>query len=215
MVEINLLKSLPKTKRNIKNRFQKKTKEEINEALKFDKMYFDGPRSYGYGGYKYDGRWIPVARDIKKHFNLKKGDKLLDVGCAKGFLVKDLCDIGIDAYGVDISKYALQNCMLEIKNKLSIASADNLTFDTSSFDCVISINTIHNLNKKNCIKALKEIMRVSKGKSFVQVDSYRNVKEKELFEKWVLTAKFHDYPDEWVKIFNSINYDGDWYWTLL
>ena len=105
--------------------------------------------------------------------------------------------------------------MLEIKNKLSIASADNLPFDTSSFDCVISINTIHNLNKKNCIKALKEIMRVSKGKSFVQVDSYRNVSEKELFEKWVLTAKFHDYPDKWIKIFNSINYDGDWYWTLL
>ena len=215
MVEINLLKSLPKTKRNIKNRFQKKTKEEVNEALKFDKMYFDGPRSYGYGGYKYDGRWIPVAQDIKKHFNLKKGDKLLDVGCAKGFLVKDLCDIGIDAYGVDISKYALQNSMLEIKNKLSIASADNLPFDTSSFDCVISINTIHNLNKKNCIKALKEIMRVSKGKSFVQVDSYRNESERELFEKWVLTAKFHDYPDKWIKIFNSINYDGDWYWTLL
>ena len=215
MAEVNLLKSLPSTKRNIKNRFVRKTKDEIREACKFGKMYFDGPRSYGYGGYHYDGRWISVAKDIIKHFKLKKGSTLLDVGCAKGFLVKDLCDQGIDAYGIDISKYALDNSIKEIKSRLSIASADNLPFKNSSFDCVISINTIHNLNRKNCIKALKEIMRVSRNKSFVQVDSYYDEKQKELFEKWVLTAKFHDYPKNWIKIFDSINYDGDWYWTLL
>ena len=49
----------------------------------------------------------------------------------------------------------------------------------------------------------------------MQVDSYIDEKQKELFEKWVLTAKFHDYPKNWIKIFDSINYDGDWYWTLL
>ena len=49
----------------------------------YGKEYFDGPREYGYGGYKYDGRWINVAKDIIKHFNLSKGQKVLDVGCAK------------------------------------------------------------------------------------------------------------------------------------
>ena len=43
------------------------------------------PRKYGYGGYRYDGRWVPVAEDMVKHFDLKPGDRVLDVGCAKGF----------------------------------------------------------------------------------------------------------------------------------
>ena len=52
---------------------------------------------------------LPVAQDICEHFKLKKDDKFLDIGCAKGFLVKDMLDIGIDSYGLDISDYALKN----------------------------------------------------------------------------------------------------------
>ena len=102
MVEVNLLKSLPQSKRNLKLREVKKTEEHIRISRKYGREYFDGSRDYGYGGYKYDGRWKPVAIDIIEYFNLNKGDKVLDVGCAKGFLVKDLCDLGINASGIDI-----------------------------------------------------------------------------------------------------------------
>src|SRR3989339_273533 len=101
MAEINLLRALPKEKRNIKARETAKTEEHIRISREYGRMYFDGPREYGYGGYNYDGRWIPVAKDIVDHFSLKPGDRLLDVGCAKGFLVKDLLALGIDAYGID------------------------------------------------------------------------------------------------------------------
>ena len=73
-------------------------------------IQFDGPRKFGYGGYVYDGRWKSVAKRIVKEYNLKKGSKVLDVGCGKGFLVKDLINLGIDAYGLDISEYAIKNC---------------------------------------------------------------------------------------------------------
>ena len=115
MAEINLLRSLPKSKRKIKSRESTKTDDHIRISREYSKMYFDGPREYGYGGYKYDGRWKPVAKDVISHFNLKPGDKVLDVGCAKGFLVKDLLELDIDAYGIDVSEYALENCEKALK----------------------------------------------------------------------------------------------------
>ena len=216
-MEINFLKSIPKTKRNIQKRLDSKDPKIIKEAKKFDYLYWDGPREYGYGGYNYDGRWRSVAKDIISFYSLKSGMKVLDIGCGKGFLVKDLileCP-GLDAIGVDISKYALFNCEDEVIGKLHYGNAKELLFPSNSFDLVISINTIHNLSKKNVISALKEIVRVSKGKAFVQVDSYLNETQKEIFESWVLTAKFHDYPEGWKNIFKKANYKGDYFWTII
>ena len=215
MSEINLLKSLPKPKRSINERSKKKSKKIIDISRKYGKLYFDGPREYGYGGYYYDGRWKSVAKDIVKKYKLKKKQKVLDIGCGKGFLVKDLVDLGIDAYGVDISKYAIQNSPKDMIGRLHHGSADNLVFDDQSFDFVISLNTIHNLSKSKCLVALKEIQRVSRGKSFVQVDSYKNLKQKNIFLNWVLTAKYHDYPNNWKKLFKKAKYTGDWYWTIV
>lgn len=216
MPELDLLKSLPKPKkRDVKSREINKSEEVIRISREYGEMYFDGPREYGYGGYNYDGRWVPVARDIIDHFKLKPGAKVLDVGCAKGFLVKDLLEQGIDAYGLDISEYAINNCEKEVVGRLQVGKADNLLFPDNSFDAVISINTIHNYDKKGVIQCLREIQRLSTGKSFIQVDSYRNAEQKAVFESWVLTAYFHDYPENWIKLFNEAGYTGDYYWTIL
>jgi ubiquinone/menaquinone biosynthesis C-methylase UbiE len=215
MGEINLLKALPTSKRDVKLRTLVKTNEHIEIARQYGHLYFDGPREYGYGGYAYDGRWRPVAKDIVEHFKLKPGDRLLDVGCAKGFLVKDLLELGIDAYGVDISEYAIFNCEPEVIGRLHIGSAEKLIFPNNSFKAVVSINTIHNLPRLGCITALQEIERIAPGKGFIQVDSYHSPAQKEVFENWVLTAKYHGYPDEWRKLFNQACYTGDYYWTVI
>ena len=215
MAEVELLKALPKGKRNVKARETAKTEEHIRISKKYDEMYFDGPREYGYGGYWYDGRWKPVAHDIVDHFRLKPGDRVLDVGCAKGFLVKDLLALGIDAYGIDISQYALMHCEPEVIGRLHLGSADSLPFPDNSFAAVLSINTIHNLSRERCKIALQEIQRLAPGTGFVQVDSYRTPEQKEIFESWVLTANFYDYPAGWVSLFKEAGYIGDWYWTII
>ncbi len=215
MAEINLLKSLPKPKRNISNRNTEKTDHHIKISRQYGKEYFDGDRSFGYGGYKYDGRWVPVAKDIVKNYNLTKGSKILDVGCAKGFLVKDLVDLGFEAYGIDISQYAIDNAPKDIKNRLKVGNAKSLPYDDNSFDLVISLNTIHNLDRDECKMAIQEIQRTSKTSSFIQVDSYTNENEKSIFEDWVLTAKFYGYPNEWLNLFKESGYTGDWYWTII
>jgi SAM-dependent methyltransferase len=140
---------------------------------------------------------------------------VLDVGCAKGFLVKDLLALGIDAYGVDVSRYALMHCEPEAIGRLHLGSADSLPFPDRSFAAVLSINTIHNLPRDRCRIALQEMERLAPGKGFVQVDSYRTPEQKEIFESWVLTAEFHDYPEGWKALFAEAGYTGDWYWTII
>lgn len=215
MAEINLLRSLPQSKRNVQARGTAKTADHIARSREYGEMYFDGPREYGYGGYRYDGRWQPVARDIVSHFGLRPGDRLLDVGCAKGFLVKDLLALGIDAYGVDVSEYALMHCEPETVGRLHLGTADRLPFPDGCFSAVLSINTVHNLPRDRCLIAMREMERLAPGKGFVQVDSYRTPEQKEIFESWVLTAKHHDYPDGWLELFAEAGYAGDWYWTII
>ncbi len=216
MAEIDLLSKLPRTKRNVHARAEAKTEDVIATARRFGQEYFDGLRKFGYGGYRYDGRWVPVARDIVAHFGLKAGDRVLDVGCAKGFLVKDLMQVcpGLEAFGLDISDYALMHCETEVVGRLHLGSADRLPFPDNSFAAVLSINTLHNFDRAGAIRALREIQRVSGGRAFVQVDAYHTEAQRALFLEWVLTADFHGYPETWREAFAEAGYTGDYFWTI-
>src|SRR3546814_4992296 len=60
------------------------------------------------------------------------------------------------------------------------------------------------------------ILRVTRGRNaFVQVDSYRDEAQRLLFLDWVLTARFHDFPDGWVRLFDEAGYQGDHAWTIV
>jgi ubiquinone/menaquinone biosynthesis C-methylase UbiE len=217
MAEVDLLARLPRTKRNIKQRHAAQTPENIAIACQYGEAYFDGTRETGYGGYHYDGRWIPVAEDIVRHFGLKPGDRVLDVGCAKGFLVKDLMTVcpGLEAFGIDISQYAIEHCVPEAAGRLVRASGHQLPFPDRSFSAVISINTIHNFDRAGAVRAVREVERLAPGRGFIQVDAYYRVEQRDLFLRWVLTAKYHDFPDGWLNLFGEAAYTGDWYWTVL
>ena len=214
---VNLLQTLPPTQRRLDERRQRKTEEVIRIAKQFGDMYFDGPRAYGYGGYKYDGRWIPVARDIIDYFSLKAGDRVLDVGCAKGYLLKDMIETqeGLVAIGLDVSSYALCHASPEVKSRVCLGSAEYLPFPDKSFAAAISLDTIHNLNRERARVALSELQRVSGGRAFVRLDSYTSPDQKKIFEDWVLTAEFHDYPSGWLTLFSEAGYTGDYDWTII
>ncbi len=215
--EVNLLSALPRTKRNIGARTEARNPDVVAASKQFGEMYFDGPRSHGYGGYRYDGRWVPVARDMIAHFGLKPGDRVLDVGCAKGFLVNDLMQAlpGLEVFGQDISEYALMNCHPPVISRLHLGSCESLPFPDDSFRCVVSLDTVHNLPRERARTALAEIQRVSGGRAFVRVDSYRTAAQKAVFESWVLTAEYHDYPEGWLKLFDEAGYTGDYAWTII
>lgn len=216
MTQVNLLRALPKTSRNIAARRGTKDDVAITVAKQFGQSYFDGARRYGYGGYSYDGRWQPVARDIIDHYALAAGTSatVLDVGCAKGFLVKDLVDLGVNAYGLDISDYALKCADPVVAGRLVFGNADRLPYADKVFDLALSINTLHNLKRDRLVIALRELTRVSR-RQFIQVDSYETPEQKAAFEDWVLTAEYHNYPTGWLKLFEEADYTGDYDWTIV
>ena len=121
---------------------------------------------------------------------------------------------GIQVSGLDISHYAIEESLLEIKPFLKVGNATALPYSDNYFDFVISINTIHNLDRGDCAKALQEIERVAKGKSFITVDAYRNDDERARMEAWNLTALTMMSVDEWKKFFLEVGYSGDFYWFI-
>ena len=213
--EINLLRNYPKTKRDVSKRREEKTEEHRVIARKFGKDFFDGDRKVGYGGFNYDPKyWTKVVRDICDYYKLKSGDKILDIGCGKGFMLYDFLKLNpqLDVFGIDISEYAIKNCIGSLKGKLQIGNAISLPYPDNHFNLVISINTHHNLDGKDLIKAFSELQRVTKKNSYVVLDAYSNEKEKEELINWNLTAKTIKHVNDWKKFFDQINFKGDFYW---
>ncbi len=218
MPEYNLLGHPKKLKRDVGIRLNDKEHNRAM-AMKFDFEYFDGSREQGYGGYKYDGRWVAVAERLKDRYKLREGSRFLDVGCAKGFLMHDLTTIcpGVSIHGLDISLYAKNHAQASVKDKIDIGNCLKLPYEDNAFDAAVAINTIHNLDLDDCKKSIRELMRVTKNRKniFIQVDAYSDKRELEMFQAWVLTAKTYMMPDEWENMFKEIGYEGDYFWTII
>ncbi|MBU1196523.1 MAG: class I SAM-dependent methyltransferase [Proteobacteria bacterium] len=216
MAEINLLNTHPAAHRDYDKRAAEKTPEIIALAKQFEKDFFDGDRKSGYGGYKYDGRWKAVAKKMHDFYSLPADASILDIGCAKGFLLNDFKEFMPDCTvaGIDVSKYAIENAMSSVKPFLEIASAENLPYPDNSFDLVISINSIHNLPIDRLKTALKEIQRVSRKHSYITIDAWRNETERINLYKWVLTAETMMHVDDWKKLFKEVGYTGDYWWFI-
>lgn len=181
-------------------------------AKKWDYDYWDGDRRVNYGGYRYiEGRWEKVARAMAEHYGLKTGDKILDVGCGKGFLLYDFTKVvpGIEVYGIDISEYAIQHAKEEVRDRIQLGNANSLPFPDAHFDFVYSINTLHNLHCYDLVNALKEIQRVGKQNKYICVESYRNEEEKANLLYWQVTCEAFNTPEEWDWWFKHAAYTGD------
>jgi SAM-dependent methyltransferase len=215
--EIDILINYPKAKRDLNARLESKSEESRKVGRRFGFNYFDGDRNHGYGGFSYNPKfWQPVIPTIVENYKISNSSNVLDVGCAKGFFLYDLklAFPGINITGVDISDYAVENSIPEIKPYLQVGNATKLPFEDDCFDFTISINTIHNLNLQDCATALQEIERVTKDNSFITVDAYRNDEEKARMQAWNLTALTMMSVDEWKEFFLEVGYTGDYYWFI-
>jgi ubiquinone/menaquinone biosynthesis C-methylase UbiE len=201
------------TKRNYVQRVVDYDKAACAEvAIQYGKDYWDGDRQYGYGGMRYDGRWRPVAENMARHYGLKAGSRILDVGCGKGFLLYEFTQAvpGIEVAGLDISSYAVENSKEEVRPFLKTGNAIELPFPDKSFDFVVSITTFHNLFNYDLRRALQEVERVGKRHKYVVVESYRDEREKANLLYWQLTCRSFYMPKEWEWFFRESGYTGDY-----
>ena len=111
-MEIDLMDLYPKSKRPIDERGSQITEEHRSVARQFGKEFFDGERLFGYGGYGYHPRfWTDTVARIRDYYDLAPDASILDVGCAKGFMLTDFKKLMPEATlaGIDVSEYAIEN----------------------------------------------------------------------------------------------------------
>ncbi len=200
------------TSRDYLGRVTSHDKAECAEkALQWGEDYWDGERHLGYGGYRYDGRWRPVAEAMVKHYNLPDDAKILDVGCGKAFLLYEFTQVLPNAQvaGLDISQYALDHAKEEVRPHLKHGTASELPWPDSSFDLVYSLNALHNLPNYDLWSAIQEMERVGRGAKYITVESFRNEREKVNLLYWQLTCRAFLGTKEWEWLFERAGYTGD------
>lgn len=202
------------TQRDYVARVNEYDKAECAEvAVKYGEDYWDGDRRYGYGGYRYDGRHRPIAEAMAKQYGLKEGDRILDIGCGKGYLLYEFTQVvpGVEVAGLDISDYAINNSKEEVRPFLKVGNATSLPFEDNYFDFVVSVTTFHNLYIGELKDAVSEVQRVGKGNNkHIVIESYRNEREKVNLLYWQLTCRSFYTPEEWEWLLQEFGYTGDY-----
>ncbi|MFM9058827.1 MAG: class I SAM-dependent methyltransferase [Planctomycetaceae bacterium] len=215
--ELDLLAHYPRARRDVDARGAEKTEQDRAIARRFGREFFDGERRTGYGGFHYHPRfWEPVIPAFRDHWQLTAGSSVLDAGCAKGFMLYDLQRLipGIQVAGIDVSEYAIEHAKEEVRSSLQVADIRNMPFADESFDVVISITTVHNLDLAGVKQALREIERVKRRGAFITVDAYRDEEQRRRMEAWNLTARTVLHVDEWKALFAEVGYTGDYHWFM-
>jgi SAM-dependent methyltransferase len=209
---------------NIVTPLHKRTKRDVLARMVDDKVhcmlkakeyefdYWDGDRRYGYGGYRYDGRWKPVAQTFIDTYGLTNSSKILDVGCGKAFLIHEIKQLlpGAEVLGFDISKHGMADAPEAIRPHLfRYRAQDAYPFGDKYFDLVISLGCLHNLRIFELKTACGEIERVGK-QGYIMLESYRS--ELELFnlECWALTCESFFDTAEWIWLYRHFGYTGDY-----
>ncbi len=201
------------TKRDYVARMVDDKVEAMLKAKEYEFDYWDGDRRYGYGGYKYDGRWKPVAQQMIDFYGLGPESKVLDVGCGKAHLIYEMQQIlgeKAEIVGFDISKHGIADAPEGIRPHLfEYRAQDAYPFGDKYFDLVISMTCLHNLRLFELATALPEIERVGK-QGYIMLESYRN--EQELFnvECWALTCESFFDTAEWICLYRHFGYNGDY-----
>jgi SAM-dependent methyltransferase len=181
-------------------------------ARRFDRDYWDGDRRYGYGGYRYDGRWSVVAKALAETYSLPDNARILDVGCGRGFLLHEFTRLlpGCSVAGFDVSEFGLSTAKEEVRPHLFRHDArDPFPFQDRSFDLAISVNVLHNLPPQDVSRALSEMERVAADK-FLVVESFRTPEELFNLQCWALTCETFFRPESWTWLFAQAGYTGDY-----
>ena len=216
MREYNLIDNYPKLDQP---RFVASNLRTIKERIVAgdrEKDFFDGHRNFGYGGFKYDGRWKKVVKKISEEFDINEKSSFLQLNSEKGFLLKDFKDLypKINIKGLETSNYAIEKTLPDVKQYIDkVGDYLKINSEDNKYDFVMALGVVYTYTIKDSIKVLAEIERVGKGKSFVTLASYSNEEDYWLFKDWTLIGSTILKKEEWIEIMKQAKYTGDYYFT--
>jgi hypothetical protein len=174
-----------------------------------DREFYDGDRANGYGGMKDDGRWGPICDGIIRAYDLKPGDRILQVNAHKGYLLQEFAMRGYSVFGQEVSPYAAAHSRIFLK----ISPFTELPFKDCIADFVIATSAVYAGSLQDAIKCLREIQRVGSGRSWITLAAYDDENDIEglmLLRYWFLTGTLILTKAEWRIVMEHAGYTGDW-----
>jgi hypothetical protein len=130
--------------------------------------YMSGPQT-GKSNYE-NYQWlpdmtIPMAAKIKKYLGIKPGETLYDYGCARGFVVRAFRIIGVEAFGYDISKWAIENCDPEVQAFVS----NDPSIGLMSYDYVLCKDVMEHIPEEELKELVPRLIRSCKRSMLIIV----------------------------------------------
>ena len=107
--------------------------------------------------------WKDFAKRLFQDYNLS-GKKVLEIGCAKGYVIEDLRDLGVNAFGLDVSSYAIGEAIKKVKPYLIVADARTYlkNYSVNEFDFIFSRWTLECFSETDLIEIIAQMNRISK-----------------------------------------------------
>lgn len=134
----------------------------------YDRDYFEKRKNVleesGYDGYEPGTLEPEVAEAVKCIF---KARRVLDVGCAKGFLVDALRKMGLDAWGIDFSEYAISQAIPSAHDYVSMGNVLDLDFPDNAFGLILCFETLEHLESDKVDQAIDQLYRVASDKVWI------------------------------------------------
>lgn len=172
----------------------------ILEQSFFDQEYFQSKKG------ETAGRIIKHTLPLRTFYRalmiklfLKPG-KVLDVGCGLGYMVDYLRRLGIEAYGIDNSRYAVANTLPSVRSYIKEGNIQAIPFADNSFDLVITFDVLEHIPKNDLARAIAECTRVSNNLQFHKIYTKENT--------WL--QKLHGYDPSHVSVFNQSWWEKLW-----
>lgn len=187
---------------------------------KYNSYFFsDFYEENGGGDYRNKERWMPFFSDIAdKIIEIFNPKTVLDAGCAFGYLVEALRKKGVEAWGFDISEFAIESADESIKPYVAVHSITEPLTDKfpERFDLVITIEVLEHIFPKEGAKAIanlcsySDIVVFSSTPSDIEDKTHVNVQLGEYWCKEFAHNSFYrdivqkaDFVSPWAMIFRK------------
>lgn len=146
----------------------------------YDRGYFEeGTKSnweHGYHWSAFGGLFTETARFLASTF--QDARTYLDVGCAKGFLVRALREAGKDCRGIDHSEFALATSEPAVRPFLTLGSADELPTD-AQVDLVIAFDLLSHLTEEQADAFLRRALLVARMGIVATITSFESEEDRQ------------------------------------
>jgi SAM-dependent methyltransferase len=175
----------------------------------YDEDYFERGIETGKSGYR-NYRWlpeltIPMAMSMIDYLELSRQDRILDFGCAKGYVVKALRLLYRQAWGCDVSEYAVNSSDNETRQYLEVCPEGVLVPFDGVFDVIIAKDVLEHVDEEDVDYVLEGLSRkglrmfavipLGKEERYI-IPSYEND----------ITHKLRKDPKWWIDVFERNNW---------